>query len=102
MPNCQKIAAPCLTSDMASLMLSFVIPAHNEEQHIGPTVAAATAAAQGIGEPFDIIVVDDASTDKTASIAARDGHPGESILWHQAAGPVTHRKAWVKACPLRR
>jgi glycosyltransferase involved in cell wall biosynthesis len=54
-------------------MLSFVIPAHNEEQHIGPTVAAINAAAGASGEPFEVIVVDDASTDQTATIAAEHG-----------------------------
>jgi glycosyltransferase involved in cell wall biosynthesis len=54
-------------------MLSFVIPAHNEEQHIGATVSAVSAAAIEIGEPFEIIVVDDASTDRTATIAVEHG-----------------------------
>ena len=54
-------------------MLSFVIPAHNEERHIGPTVAAVSAAAREVGKPFEIIVVDDASTDRTATIAAERG-----------------------------
>ena len=50
-------------------MLSFVIPAHNEEQHLGATLAAINAAASDAGEPFEVIVVDDASTDRTARIA---------------------------------
>ena len=50
-------------------MLSFVIPAHNEEQHLGATLAAIKAAADEIGESFELIVVDDASTDQTARIA---------------------------------
>lgn len=55
------------------MMLSFVIPAHNEEQHIGATVAAVLAAGIEVGEPFEIIVVDDASTDRTAVIAVEHG-----------------------------
>jgi glycosyltransferase involved in cell wall biosynthesis len=66
-------------------MLSFVIPAHNEEQHIGPAVAAVTAAMQGIGEPFEIIVVDDASTDRTASIAAERGARVIHVHYRQIA-----------------
>jgi glycosyltransferase involved in cell wall biosynthesis len=54
-------------------MLSFVIPAHNEEDHIGPTIAAVMAAARQSGESFEVIVVDDASTDGTAAIAAEYG-----------------------------
>ena len=54
-------------------MLSFIIPAHNEEQHIGRTVESVTASARENGEPFEVIVVDDASTDRTAAIAAELG-----------------------------
>jgi glycosyltransferase involved in cell wall biosynthesis len=54
-------------------MLSFVIPAHNEEQHIGPTVTAVNAAGRESGESFEVIVVDDASTDRTAMVAAEHG-----------------------------
>ena len=53
-------------------MISFVIPAHNEESHIGPTVRAINHAAGAIGEAFEVIVVDDASTDRTSEIA--EGH----------------------------
>src|ERR1019366_2792714 len=50
-------------------MLSFVIPAHNEERFLAKTLASVRAAATSVGEPFELIVVDDASTDRTASIA---------------------------------
>ncbi|MDB5313906.1 MAG: hypothetical protein JWO38_8108 [Gemmataceae bacterium] len=42
-------------------MISFVIPAHNEEQSIGPTLRAVFASAEEVGELFEVIVVDDAS-----------------------------------------
>lgn len=54
-------------------MISFIIPAHNEEALIGATLRAlraAVEAALGSREPYEIIVVDDASTDRTAAIAA--------------------------------
>jgi glycosyltransferase involved in cell wall biosynthesis len=50
-------------------MTSFIIPAYNEEQLLGRTLTALTAAARALGQPFEIVVVDDASTDRTASIA---------------------------------
>jgi len=49
--------------------LSFVIPAHNEEAVIGQTLRALLASADTVGEPSEVIVVDDASTDRTAEIA---------------------------------
>ena len=54
-------------------MLSFIIPAHNEEHFLGPTLDSIQTAAQAVGEPFETIVVDDASTDRTAEIAATRG-----------------------------
>ncbi len=54
-------------------MISFIIPAYNEEQYLGATLTALHAAATEIGEPFEILVVDDASTDRTAAIAVEHG-----------------------------
>jgi glycosyltransferase involved in cell wall biosynthesis len=50
--------------------LSIVIPAYNEEQGIEATLDRAHAAALAGGVPFEIIVVDDGSTDRTPAIAA--------------------------------
>lgn len=54
-------------------MLSIIVPAHNEEALIGQTLQALDAAARESGTPFEIIVVDDASTDRTAALAAAQG-----------------------------
>ncbi|MGH7131931.1 MAG: glycosyltransferase [Phycisphaerales bacterium] len=54
-------------------MISFAIPAHNEERLIGAVVRAIGDAARACGVEFDITVADDASTDATARIAAEAG-----------------------------
>jgi glycosyltransferase involved in cell wall biosynthesis len=54
---------------MGVIMLSFVIPAHNEEALLGQTLRALRGAAETVAVPFEVIVVDDASTDRTAEIA---------------------------------
>ncbi len=50
-------------------MISFIVPAHNEQAVIGRTLQAIHDSARAVGQPFEIIVVDDASTDATAEIA---------------------------------
>ena len=54
-------------------LLSFIVPAHNEEAFIRPTLRAIDTAARECGVPFEVIVVDDASTDRTAAIASAQG-----------------------------
>lgn len=66
-------------------MISFVIPAYDEERWIGGTLAAIHAAAIGMGEPYEVIVADDASSDRTAQIAAAQGAHVVSVRRRQIA-----------------
>src|SRR6266446_10584897 len=52
-------------------MISFIVPAHNEEFELSSTLAAIHAAASTAAQRYEIIVVDDASTDATPEIAAQ-------------------------------
>jgi glycosyltransferase involved in cell wall biosynthesis len=54
-------------------MISFIIPAYNEEHELPNTLAAIREAASGAGRPYEILVVDDASTDATPEIAVGAG-----------------------------
>jgi glycosyltransferase involved in cell wall biosynthesis len=54
-------------------MISFVVPAHDEERLLGRTLDSIHAAARAIGRPYELIVVDDASTDGTSAVAAAAG-----------------------------
>jgi glycosyltransferase involved in cell wall biosynthesis len=51
-------------------LISFIVPAHNEERLLGGTLGAIHAAASPLPHPYEVIVVDDASTDGTAAVAA--------------------------------
>lgn len=66
-------------------MISFIIPAHNEAVLLPAALAALQAAAAHLDQPHEIIVVDDASTDATASIAAQHGTRLVSVSHHHIA-----------------
>jgi glycosyltransferase involved in cell wall biosynthesis len=64
-------------------MISFVVPAHNEQACLGRTLQAIHEAARATGEPYEVIAVDDASTDATADVARKAG---------AIVVPVNHRQ----------
>ena len=55
--------------------MSFVVPAWNEETLLPRCLAAIHAAAQTENLPYELVVADDASTDRTAEVA-RAHHAG--------------------------
>ena len=54
-------------------MLSFIIPAYNEETLIEATVKQLQVSAEALGRDYEIIVVNDASTDRTERVAEATG-----------------------------
>lgn len=54
-------------------MLSIIVPAYNEEKLIGATLASIRAATADLTFPHELIVVNDASTDRTPQIAEEYG-----------------------------
>src|SRR5713226_7891742 len=52
-------------------MISLVIPTYNERQNISALVRQAGAALEATQEPFELIIVDDASPDGTAEEVRR-------------------------------
>jgi glycosyltransferase involved in cell wall biosynthesis len=66
-------------------MISFIIPAYNEELELSSTITAIHAAVSGAGQAYEIIVVDDASTDATAEVATQAGAWVVSINRRQIA-----------------
>lgn len=67
-------------------MISFIVPAYNEEALIGGTLEALNRAAQTLGEAYEIVVADDASSDGTANIAEAHGARVVRVERRQIAG----------------
>ena len=66
-------------------MISFVVPAYNEERLLGRTLAAIHTAARELARPYELIVADDASTDGTAAIARENGARVVRVRFRQIA-----------------
>lgn len=74
-------AAPSTAQETAEPLVSVVLPAYNEEQSIGPEIERIQRGLIEAGVPFELIVVDDGSADRTAQIAAR--YPGVRLIRHR-------------------
>jgi len=61
-------------------VISVVIPAYNEHEAMGPVLTEIQDVLTQLQRPFEIIVVDDGSTDDTAQQAAR--YPGVQVISH--------------------
>ena len=76
---------PALMPD-ALPYLSLVLPAYNEEGNLEQAVAQSIAPLSAITESWEIVIVNDASTDRTPAVA--DGlaaaHPGRVRVVHHA------------------
>lgn len=62
--------------------MSIVVPAYNEERRIAPTLERITAFMEDTGEPYEVIVVDDGSRDRTREIVTdyAANHPSTRLL----------------------
>jgi glycosyltransferase involved in cell wall biosynthesis len=67
-------------------MISFIIPAHNEQALIGAMLSALREAADHAGEPYEVIVVADSCTDATPEIARKAGVRVVDVALRQIAG----------------
>lgn len=80
-------AAPNQTDSAAlrSPEISVVIACYMEEGHLEDSVAQLTATLDQIGKSYELIFVEDKSTDKTASVIETlvEGHPNRRAIYHQ-------------------
>jgi glycosyltransferase involved in cell wall biosynthesis len=69
--------------DPCASLLSFVIPAHNEEAVLAETLRALDRAAREVGEPFEVVVAADSCTDRTPEIAREHGARVVEVAYRQ-------------------
>ncbi|MFP4474898.1 MAG: glycosyltransferase family 2 protein [Desulfatibacillaceae bacterium] len=65
--------APCSLKPAKLVDVSVIMPAHAEEQSVGPVLDRVRQAMDGLGVSWEVIVVDDGSPDRTGEIAAGRG-----------------------------
>ena len=86
---------------MADLpFLSLVVPAYNEQENIPELLRRVEAGLANLGKPFEMIIVDDGSTDQTPVLLrqAMDSHPWlRTVRLNQNSGQSAAFDAGFKA-----
>ncbi len=77
-----------MQNNSEELMISLIIPAYNEEKYIGDCLECVVKNSKG--KLFEIIVVDNASTDRTAEIAK--SYPGVKVVREEKKGITRARQ----------
>jgi glycosyltransferase involved in cell wall biosynthesis len=62
---------PTETDAPSAIELSVLIPVHNEEDNVGLMIERVAAALEGFGKAWELIIIDDGSTDSTLATARR-------------------------------
>lgn len=89
---------------MTAPRLSVIIPAYNEAQRLPRTLDAILGLLDARQEPFEIIVVDDGSTDDTVAVVRRTGRASVHVVCNDAnrgKGFSVRRGMLVAQSPLR-
>ena len=68
------------------MLLSIVVPAYNEEHTVGDVINRLKATLQTISLPYEIIVIDDCSRDRTAEISRNQSVRVYSVKQHMGKG----------------
>jgi glycosyltransferase involved in cell wall biosynthesis len=77
------------------MRLSFVVPAYNEEAYLPACLESILAQTRELGDRVEIIVVNNASTDRTRDVAL--GYPGVRVVDEQRKGLTFARQAGFAA-----
>lgn len=73
----RKLRSP----DLSRLSLSAFMPCYNEQGNVERTTLAMLEACRSVSDDFEVIIVDDGSTDRTAQIAERLVREHPQVRW---------------------
>lgn len=88
-PQMDTTADPPLST--APVLISFVVPAYNEEERLARSLAAIVGEIRRCGCRAQVVVVNNASTDGTVAVAA--GFPEVTVVDEPVKGLVQARRA---------
>lgn len=74
-------------AESSRMTLSVVIPAHNEAGSVGATVDAVAETLEGAGIEYEVLVIDDASTDGTAEVVRARAATNDRVRCHLSHNP---------------
>ena len=77
------------------MKISFVIPAHNEENYVGDCLRALFQAMSDKPYPMEVVVVNNASTDRTAEVARQ--FPGVRVVDEPRKGITRARQKGLES-----
>jgi glycosyltransferase involved in cell wall biosynthesis len=84
-----------VTDDRDVIDVTVVLPCFNEQDHVLDELARITAAMDASGYDYELLAIDDASTDSTLSLlqTALDGYPRMRLIsFHRNGGSGTARR----------
>ena len=89
----RSIVAPGAAEEETTIDITMVVPCLNEQHHIGPTLDTVVTAMMELPYTYEVLVVDDGSTDDTAKIVENyiAAHPALPIrlIRHQTNRGLT-------------
>src|SRR4029079_16011753 len=69
-PESSGASMPAAPARATNGKISVLLPAYNEAENLGPVIDEIAEVITRLGRPFEIIVVDDGTTDATPSVVA--------------------------------
>ena len=94
------VAGKIVGSGQMTRSISIIVTAMNEEGNLGPTVDSALAAVAPRGWDYEVIIIDDGSTDRTGAIADEFAVANPRVRVHHQPRNMGLARAYLKGIEL--